>query len=80
MSPQAGVGTDQMAVTTIEVDDATNSILNMKWQLIPINDRLAEPDHQIGGVHPVLQEQRRPQVQHVLSKFTQMLTHPNARL
>jgi 5'-nucleotidase/UDP-sugar diphosphatase len=41
---QAGVGTDQIGRFDIVVDDDTNSITDYTWQLIPINDNLAEPD------------------------------------
>jgi 5'-nucleotidase len=41
---QAGVGTDQIGRFDIVVDDDTNSIIEYKWQLIPIDDNLAEPD------------------------------------
>lgn len=44
---QAGVGTNQVGRFDIEVDDDTNSIVDYKWELIPINDKLAEPDKKL---------------------------------
>jgi 5'-nucleotidase len=41
---QAGVGTNQIGRFDITVDDDTNSIVDYKWRLIPIDDDLAEPD------------------------------------
>lgn len=77
---QAGVGTDQIGRYDIEVDDATNSILNMKWQLIPINDRLAEPDHRLEEFIQSFKSNVDRKYNTVLSKFTQMLTHPQREI
>lgn len=41
---QAGVGSDQIGRFDITVDDDTNSIIDYKWNLIPINERIAKPD------------------------------------
>ncbi|MFH0875815.1 MAG: bifunctional UDP-sugar hydrolase/5'-nucleotidase, partial [archaeon] len=41
---QAGVGTNQVGRFDIIVDDATNSIIDYKWQLIPITNAIAAPD------------------------------------
>ena len=41
---QAGMGTDQVGRFDIVVDDDTNSIVEWQWQLIPVDDDLAEPD------------------------------------
>ncbi len=41
---QAAVGTDQIGRFDITVDDDTNSIVEWKWELIPINDQVASPD------------------------------------
>jgi len=41
---QAGVGTNQIGRLDIEVDDNTNSVVGHKWQLMPIDDKIAEPD------------------------------------
>jgi len=41
---QAGVGTNQVGRFDIVVDDDTNSIVDWKWQLIPITNAICEPD------------------------------------
>jgi 5'-nucleotidase len=41
---QAGVGTDQIGRFDLVVDDDTNSITEWRWQLLPIDATLAEPD------------------------------------
>lgn len=44
---QAGTGTDQIGRFDIVVDDDTNSIVEWQWQLIPIDERIAEPDREL---------------------------------
>jgi len=44
---QAGVGSDQIGRFDITVDDNSNSIIDYKWQLIPIKEGIAEPDKQL---------------------------------
>jgi 5'-nucleotidase/UDP-sugar diphosphatase len=44
---QAGVGTNQVGRWDIHVDDDTNAIADWKWQLIPIEQGIAEPDAQL---------------------------------
>jgi len=44
---QAGVGTNQIGRFDIVVDDDTNSIVDCKWELIPINDKLVKPDQKL---------------------------------
>ncbi|MCX6643504.1 MAG: metallophosphoesterase, partial [Candidatus Bathyarchaeota archaeon] len=44
MIAQAGVGTDQIGRFDVLVDDDTNSVVDYKWQLIPIDENIAEPD------------------------------------
>ena len=41
---QAGVGTSQVGRFDLVVDDDTNSIVDYKWQLVPIDNNIAEPD------------------------------------
>jgi 5'-nucleotidase/UDP-sugar diphosphatase len=44
---QAGVGTDQIGRFDLVVDSETNSITEWQWQLIPVDDQLAEPDQEL---------------------------------
>ncbi len=41
------MGTDQIGRFDIVVDDDTNSIVEWKWQLIPVDENLAEPDEEL---------------------------------
>lgn len=73
---QAGVGTDQIGRYDILVDDDTNSIVDMKWQLIPITDRLVEPDKQLEEFVLSFKNRVDHKYSSVLCKFAQQLTHP----
>lgn len=73
---QAGVGTDQIGRFDIVVDDDTNSIVDYKWQLIPITDQIAEPDE---GLHKFIgsfKEVVDRKYNAVISKFNTVMTHP----
>jgi len=73
---QAGVGTDQIGRFDIVVDDDTNSIVEYKWRLIPVDDQLAEPDQ---GLHDFIQsfkEEVDRKYNTVISKLATQLTHP----
>lgn len=73
---QAGVGTDQIGRFDIVVDDDTNSIIDYKWQLIPIDDNLAEPDRGLQEYIASFQETIDRKYNTILCKFAQKLTHP----
>ena len=65
---QAGVGSDQIGRFDIVVDDDTNSIVEYKWQLIPIDEDLAEPDQML--------QDYIVKFQTVICKLAIKLTHP----
>jgi 5'-nucleotidase / UDP-sugar diphosphatase len=44
---QAGVGTDQIGRFDLVIDDDTNAIVNWTWQLVPIDESIAEPDGEL---------------------------------
>jgi 5'-nucleotidase/UDP-sugar diphosphatase len=73
---QAGVGTDQIGRFDIVVDDATNSIVEYKWQLIPINDEIAEPDQHLMEFINTFQSAIDRKYSVLLCKFARELTHP----
>jgi len=73
---QAGVGTDQIGRFDIVVDDDTNSIIEYKWQLIPIDDNLAEPDVKLQEYINSFQETIDRKYNMLICKFAQKLTHP----
>ncbi len=77
---QAGVGTDQIGRFDITVDDDTNSIVDFKWQLIPIEDGLAEPDKELQKFLDSFKEEVDRKYNTLLCKFNQELTHPEREI
>jgi len=73
---QAGVGTDQIGRFDIEVDDDTNSIVNYKWQLVKIEEGLAEPDKELEKFIDSFKEVVDRKYNTLLCKFNKELTHP----
>ena len=73
---QAGVGTDQIGRFDILVDDDTNSIVDYKWRLIPIDDRLAKPDKKLEEYINSFQSEVDKKYNVILSKLAKKLTHP----
>lgn len=73
---QAGVGTDQIGRFDIVVDDDTNSIVDYKWQLIPIDSNLAKPDKQLQKFIASFKGKVNRKYNVMLSKFNRVLTHP----
>lgn len=77
---QAGVGTDQIGRFDIIVDDDTNSIIEYKWQLIPIDQNLAEPDHELENYINSFQEEVDRKYNTIICKLAQKLTHPHREI
>ena len=77
---QAAVGTDQIGRFDIVVDGDTNSIVDYKWRLIPIDKDLAEPDEDlaeyIGSFETVVDRKYNS----IICKFTETLTHPKREI
>jgi 5'-nucleotidase len=73
---QAGVGTDQIGRFDIVVDDDTNSIIEHKWQLIPIDDNLAEPDKKLQEFIDSFKEEVDRKYNTIICKLAQEHTHP----
>jgi len=73
---QAGVGANQIGRFDILVDDDTNSIVDYKWQLIPINNKLAKPDKKLEEYIQSFQGEVDRKYNVILCKFSQTLTHP----
>ena len=73
---QAGVGTDQIGRFDIVVEDATNSIINWKWELVSINDGTSEVDihlhNFINNYKNVVDEKYNAIITHLAEK----LIHP----
>ena len=73
---QAGTGTNQIGRFDLEVDDDTNSIVDWKWRLIPIDEHLAEPDLRMAELIESFKSVVDRKYGVVITKFAQQLTHP----
>ncbi len=73
---QAGTGTNQIGRFDIVVDDDTNSIIESKWQLIPINQEIAEPDLRMAEFIESFKDIVDRKYSVIITKFAQKLTHP----
>ena len=73
---QAGVGTDQIGRFDILVDDDTNSIVDWRWQLIPVDNHLAEPDQELQRFIESYKETVDRKYGTLICRFSQALTHP----
>jgi 5'-nucleotidase/UDP-sugar diphosphatase len=73
---QAGVGTDQIGRFDIVVDDDTNSIVQWNWQLLPVDDSLAEPDAELQKFIDSYKEEVDRKYNTMICRFAQKLTHP----
>ncbi len=74
---QAGVGTDQIGRFDITVDDDTNSIVEWKWQLIPIDSGIAEPDKDLEKYIKSFQEEVDQKYSSILTRLSDVHTHPS---
>ncbi len=73
---QAGTGTNQIGRFDIVVDDDTNSIVEWKWQLIPIDEHIAEPDLRMAEFIESFKSVVDRKYGVVITKFAETLTHP----
>jgi 5'-nucleotidase len=77
---QAGVGSDQIGRFDIVVDDDTNSIVDYKWQLIPINEDLAEPDHDLEKFIQNFKKKIDQKYNTLVCKAAVKLSHPQREI
>ena len=61
------------------VDDDTNSIVDCKWQLIPIDEHLAEPDQRLLEFIDSFKEVVDRKYNAIVCKLARELTHPPAK-
>ncbi len=73
---QAGVGTDQIGRFDIVVDDDTNAIVDYEWELIPVDENLAEPDEAVQNFIDTFKEDVDRKYNTLICKLAQKLTHP----
>jgi 5'-nucleotidase len=73
---QAGVGTDQIGRFDVVVDDDTNSIVEWQWQLLPVDNNLANPDPEIEKLIATFQEEVDRKYNRLIGRVARKLTHP----
>ncbi len=73
---QAGVGSDQLGRFDIVVDDDTNSIVEYRWKLIQIDDKIAEPDKALQDYIDSFKETVDRKYNTIVCKLGKKLTHP----
>lgn len=73
---QAGVGTDQIGRFDLVVDDDTNSVVDYRWQLIPVTEGIAEPDRDLQAYIDSFKEVVDRKYNTIVTKFATCLTHP----
>ena len=73
---QAGVGTNHIGRFDIVVDDDTNSIVDYKWQLVPIEEGIAEPDTRLAEYIDTFAREVDRKYSTIICKFTDTMTHP----
>ncbi len=74
---QAGVGTDQIGRYDITVDDDTNSIVEYRWRLIPIDSSIAEPDRDLEKYIKTFQSEVDQKYGSVICRLASQHTHPS---
>jgi 5'-nucleotidase len=73
---QAGVGTKQIGRFDITVDDASNSIVDFRWQLIPIDDKLVAPDQRLLDYINSYKEVVDHKYNTIICRLARELAHP----
>jgi len=77
---QAGVGTNQIGRFDIVVDDDTNSVVDYKWQLIPIDEHLAPPDRKLAEYIESFKKEVDRKYNTLICKLAETLTHPQREI
>ncbi|MEL7035496.1 MAG: bifunctional UDP-sugar hydrolase/5'-nucleotidase [Cyanobacteria bacterium J06592_8] len=73
---QAGVGTNQVGRFDIVVDDDTNSIVEWKWELLPVDQNLAEPDADLKKLIHSFKEETDRKYNRLIGRLARQLLHP----
>lgn len=77
---QAGVGTNQIGRFDIVVDDDTNAIVDYRWQLIPIDNSIAEPDKNLQEYIESFKSEVDRKYNAIICKLTETHTHPKREI
>ncbi len=73
---QAGVGTDQIGRFDIVVEDATNSIIDWKWELVPINNIISKEDISLKNFIHKYKEKVDAKYNSIITRLAEKLVHP----
>lgn len=73
---QAGGGTNQIGRFDITVDDDTNSIIDYKWKLVRIDNRITKPDRRLTTFINSFKKVVDQKYAALLCKLARKLTHP----
>ncbi len=77
---QAAVGTNQVGRFDILVDDDTNSIVDWKWQLVPITSNMIEPDLELQKFIDGFNKEVESKYGSLICRFARKLTHPQREI
>lgn len=77
---QAGVGTNQIGRFDITVDDDTNSIVDYKWKLVTIDNRIAKPDLKLKKFIASFKSEVDQKYNAIVCKLARELTHPKREI
>ena len=77
---QAGVGTDQIGRFDITVDDDTNAIVDYKWKLVKIDNRIAKPDLKLKRFITSFKSKVDEKYNALVCKLGRELTHPKREI
>lgn len=73
---QAGYGTDQIGRFDIVVEDETNSIIEWKWELVPINSKTASADTSLEDFIGNYKNKIDEKYNVIITRLVKKLTHP----
>lgn len=74
---QAAVGTNQIGRFDIVVDDDSNSIVEWKWELVPINSETCERDPALEAFIDSFKDEVDRKYCRILGRTVRTLTHPH---
>jgi 5'-nucleotidase len=77
---QAAVGTDQIGRFDFTIDDDTNTVVEWKWELVPITEDLCEPDRDLERFIATFKDEIDRTYSRILSKLKRKLTHPQREI
>jgi 5'-nucleotidase / UDP-sugar diphosphatase len=72
----SGTGTNQVGRFDIVVDDATNSIVDYRWELVRIDDSMVQPDLVLENYISTFKNEVDRKYGTILCKLIETLTHP----